>query len=187
MVFDKKAIAVNHTRTSLPAQTSNRIDKFVKHLSYGIAWVYVLLVIVILVQVVMRKGFSHGLIALEELQWHLYALGVLFGLAYAETTNSHVRVDILYQHFSPRAKAWIEILGISLFLFPFVFVVFIHSLDFVYESWRVSERSNAPSGLPFHWLIKSAIPLAVALLALAGLSKILRSFAQLQSGGAHGN
>lgn len=178
---------MNRTHINAPAPMADRMDAFIKKVSHGIAWVYVGLVLVILTQVILRKGFSHGLIALEEFQWHLYAIGVLFGLAYAEITNSHVRVDIFYHRFSVKAKAWIEIVSIVLFLVPFILVVFLHSIDFVYESWRVSERSNAPSGLPFRWLIKSTIPLAFSLLALAGLSKVIRSFATIRKGANRGN
>ncbi|RXJ73968.1 C4-dicarboxylate ABC transporter [Veronia nyctiphanis] len=150
-------------------------------------WSYLLLIAVILTQVILRKVFNNGQIALEELQWHLYAIGVLFGLSYAEIKGSHVRVDIFYQRFNRKTKAWVDILAVTLFLWPFMYVIFTHSLDFVYESWRVSERSNSPSGLPGRWLIKSIIPYSAALLSVAGLARLLRAFALLTDGKNNGN
>ena len=157
-------------------------DHVIKRFGQGISWVYFLLIIVIVTQVVLRRGFSSGLIILEELQWHLYAIGVLFGLAYAQASNAHVRVDVLSSHFSKRWSHIVEITGICLLLLPFLYVIFYHSIDFVYESYRTSERSNAPSGLPFRWLIKSVIPLSIALLTLAALSRLYREIVLLRKG-----
>ena len=174
---------------------ADSIEHVVRSLGRFFAWSYLILIVVIITQVVLRKVFSNGQIALEEMQWHLYAVGVLFGLSYAEITGTHVRVDIFYHRFSERAKAWVEIITVAFFVWPFMYVIFIHSLDFVYEAWRVDERSNAPSGLPWRWVIKSAIPFSAALLAFASLARVLRSIAFLRGkgssasnhGGSHGS
>ncbi len=158
------------------------MDSFVKKLGQGISWVYMVLIIVIITQVILRRGLSSGFIALEELQWHLYAIGVLFGLSYAQASDSHVRVDVFKNIFSKKIKHIIEITGICLLLLPFLYVVFYHSLDFVYESYRMAERSNAPSGLPFRWLIKTAIPFSIGLLAITSLSRLLREIILLIRG-----
>ncbi|WP_434362462.1 TRAP transporter small permease subunit [Parasalinivibrio latis] len=162
---------------------ADSIDNMVKVIGRTLAWSYFFLVLVILLQVVLRKVFDNGQIALEELQWHLYAVGVLFGLSYAEVYGANVRVDIFYHRFPPRVKAAIEVFTILFLLWPFLYVVFIHSLDFVYESWRVSERSNSPSGLPWRWLIKSAIPASMVLLGFTSLSRLIRSIAVIRQGG----
>ncbi|MBY4676027.1 TRAP transporter small permease subunit [Marinobacterium sp. CAU 1594] len=137
---------------------------------------------VIILQVVLRKGFSSGLIALEELQWHLYALGVMFGLSYAQTTNSHIRVDLFYSHFRAKTKRIVEVVGILTLVLPFIAIVFFHSLDFLADSWRINEHSSAPSGLPWRWLIKGVIPISFALLALAMISRLIRDLTLLVRG-----
>ncbi|WP_315983734.1 TRAP transporter small permease subunit [Aliamphritea spongicola] len=111
---------------------------------------------------------------LEELQWHLYAIGVMFGLAYAQTTNSHIRVDLFYTGFRARTKYLVEIFGILFLLLPFITVIFLHSLDFVADAWRINEHSESPSGLPWRWLIKGVIPVSMAMLILAALSRLYR-------------
>ena len=158
---------------------ADTIDKNVRRIGLGAAWLYVLLVLVIILQVILRKGFSHGLIVLEELQWHLYALGVMFGLSYAQTNNSHVRVDLFYSHFRPRTKRIVDILGILFLAMPFVIVVFLHSLDFVADSWRINEHSASPSGLPWRWFIKASIPLTFGLLTLSLLARLMRDVSLL--------
>ncbi|PKF49524.1 TRAP transporter small permease subunit [Enterovibrio nigricans] len=171
----------------LSSPLADSIEHVVRLVGRTFAWSYLVLVLVIIAQVVLRKVFNNGQIALEELQWHLYAIGVLFGLSYAEITGTHVRVDIFYHRFTAKAKAWVEVVTVLFFVWPFMYVIFIHSLDFVYEAWRVGERSNAPSGLPWRWLIKSAIPFSAALLAFASLARLLRAMAVIRQGGQHGS
>ncbi len=169
--------------SSLPrVPLADSIDRMIQKIGHLIAWAYVVLVLVIITQVVLRKGFSSGLIIFEELQWHLYAVGVMFGLSYAQTTNSHIRVDLFYSHFRAKTKNVIEILSILFMVLPFIAVIFIHSLDFVAESYRINEHSESPSGLPYRWLIKSVIPLSMGLLALAVLSRLYRDTVLLFKG-----
>nr|WP_086937981.1 TRAP transporter small permease subunit [Thaumasiovibrio occultus] len=158
----------------------DKIDNFIKYCGGFFAAGYVILIGVIILQVVLRKGFSSGMIALEELQWHLYAVGVMFGVSYAQVTNTHVRVDLFYHKFSPTTKCWVEIFGILFLMLPFMLVVFIHSLDFVHEAWRVNERSDSPSGLPWRWMIKGVIPVSFGLLILATCSRLLRDVQHLR-------
>ncbi len=166
---------------------ADRIDGFIRKVGQGIAWVYVLLILTIILQVILRKGFSSGMVALEELQWHFYATGVMFGLSYAQTTNSHVRVDILYGNFSAKTKSIIDIFGLLLLMLPFVGMIFIHSLDFVYDAWRIGESSDSASGLPYRWLVKSVIPLSMFLLALSMFAKLIRDISFLCRGSRDGN
>jgi len=166
---------------------ADAIDRFIEKVGKTIAWVYVLLILTIILQVVLRKGFSSGLVVLEELQWHLYATGVMFGLSFAQTTQSHIRVDIFYARFSPKTKSIIDICGILLLMLPFVGVIFLHSLDFVYDAWRIGERSDSPSGLHYRWLVKAVIPLSMCLLALGMLAKLLREIQFLSRGKLSGN
>ncbi|UTW13006.1 TRAP transporter small permease subunit [Marinobacterium rhizophilum] len=170
----------NNTPAAVPL--ADTIDRLIQRITLGIGWSFVLLVLVIILQVTLRKGFSQGLIALEELQWHLYAIGVMFGLAYAQTTDAHIRVDLFHGRFRTRSKRLIEILGILFLLLPFIGVIFLHSLDFLYDSWRINESSSAPSGLPWRWLIKGVIPVSFALLALAVLSRLYREIILLMRG-----
>ncbi|MDY6920244.1 MAG: TRAP transporter small permease subunit [Pseudomonadota bacterium] len=139
--------------------------------------------------VVMRYGFkASGLelgswrlssIALQESV--LYLHGILFMLASAYTLkhNGHVRVDVLYRRFSPRAKAWVDLLGTLVFLFPMSGFILFSSLDYVGFSWQIRESSDEAEGLPYVYLAKSLIPLMAGLLLVQGLAEILRSLAIL--------
>jgi TRAP-type mannitol/chloroaromatic compound transport system permease small subunit len=158
------------------------LEKIVLGAGKFFAWAYVLLIAVILLQVVLRYGFNHGMVILEELQWHLYAIGVMFGVSYAQVTNAHIRVDLFHAALSERAQHRWEIFGIVFLLFPFIYVVFDSSLPFVYDAWRIGETSASPTGLPFRWAIKAVIPLSFALLFFASLARLIRTVAALRRG-----
>lgn len=175
---------MSHT-TSFPkvkVPLADFLDKIVLSVGKIVAWTYVVLMAVIILQVVLRYGFNHGLVILEELQWHLYAIGVMFGVSYAQVTNSHIRVDLFHMRLSTRAQRLWEIFGILFLMFPFVYVVFDASLPFVYDAWRINESSASPTGLPYRWIIKSVIPLSFGLLFLAGLSRLIRDVVGLVKG-----
>jgi len=158
------------------------IDSLILRIGQVVMWVNLLLVAIIILQVTLRYGFGSGHPMIEELQWHLYAVGVMFGLSYAQTTDSHVRVDVLAMRLSENAVRRWEIFGILVFLLPFLWVVFYHSLDFVADSWRTNERSDAPLGLPWRWAIKAVIPVSFALLAAAAVSRLIRDVVALSRG-----
>lgn len=175
---------MSHTTSSpkVNVPIADFLDKIVLSVGKVFAWSYVLLMLVIITQVVLRYGFNHGLVMLEELQWHLYAVGVMFGVSYAQVTNSHIRVDLFHMRLSTRAQRLWEIFGILFLMFPFVYVVLDASFPFVYDAWRINESSASPTGLPYRWIIKSAIPLSFGLLFLAGLSRLIRDVVGLVKG-----
>ncbi len=158
------------------------LDNCIRFISHAVCGVNALLILAIIGNVALRYGFSNGQVWIEELQWHFYAIGVMMGLSYAQVNDSHIRVDILHARFSDRTKRIIEIIGIAILVLPFLWVVFYHSLDFVADAYRTSERSDAPLGLPYRWLIKSVIPLSFGLLGLAIFSRLYRDFYILVKG-----
>ncbi len=170
---------IEHHHELTASETANIIDRLIKNIGAVLCWGAVILVLVIILQVVLRYGFHHGLVVLEELQWHLYAAGVMFGLSYAQVTESHVRVDVILNGLSERKQRWIEVLGILFLLLPFCWVVLSNSLDFVADSWRVNERSDAPLGLCCRWIIKAVIPVSFTLLILAAFSRLTHNIDKL--------
>ncbi len=152
----------------------------------GIGWVgelasvlWTLLVLVILVQVVARYAFGQGSIMMEELQWHIYAIGFMLGLSFTEIRERNVRIDVFAERFQPRTRLWIELLGTVLLFLPFTLIVIWYAIPFVATSWSLNEVSAAPGGLPHRWFIKSFIITAFVLLALAGIGRLSRVWAAL--------
>lgn len=153
---------------------SRLIDPVIVRIGRWTSWLWVILLVIIVFNVVLRYAFSQGRIELEEIQWHLYATGFLLALGYALQTDAHIRVDVLHERFSPTLRAWVEFYGIVLFLLPFVLLVLWFSVPFVAASFALSEISNAPGGLPWRWAIKAMLPLGFVLLGLAAVSRLSR-------------
>ena len=113
-----------------------------------------------------------------EIQWYLFAGVVMLGASYTLQRNEHVRVDILYTHLSERGKEWLDLIGTALFLIPSCLIVAWLSWPFFYESWLIQEMSTNAGGL-LRWPVKLLIPVGLVLLALQGLSEIIKRTAAL--------
>lgn len=153
---------------------SNAIDSIIVRAGDAASWLWPILVIVVVLQVVLRYGFGRGSIMFEELQWHIYAVGFMIGLSYCADVDRHVRVDVLVERFKLRTRAWIELVGLVAFLLPFALIVAYEAIPYAKSAWDFGEVSAAPSGLPYRWALKSFITIAFVLLSLSAFSRITR-------------
>jgi len=160
---------------NLPAtRGSTAIDRFLDRVGEWLSWIWLVLLVVIVVNVLLRYALGSGRIEFEEAQWHLYAVGFLGAIALCVRSDSHIRVDVLHERFSPRMQAWIDFYGILLLGLPFCALVLFFGIPFVAESFAAREVSPSPGGLPGRFIIKSALPLGFAAVALAFISRLLR-------------
>jgi TRAP-type mannitol/chloroaromatic compound transport system permease small subunit len=153
---------------------ASRVEIALDRITAALSWVWLALIVVIVLSVTLRFAFGIGRIELEELQWHLYALGFLMGLIACATRDRHVRVDVLRERMSQRTRDWVDLYGILLLQLPFLALVLWSAVPFVVDSFSVGERSASASGLPYRWLLKSVLPLSFLLLSLATLSRLSR-------------
>ncbi len=146
-----------------------------------IAWLIFVMVLIIVYQASMVALFSIGSVALQELQWHLFALVFLLGAAYTLKHDDHVRVDILYQShwMNDRRRAWVNLIGSLIFLVPFCVLIIIASSPFVSNAFIHGEGSPDPGGLPYRFILKAAIPIGFTLLMLQGIANSLASLLYL--------
>ena len=124
---------------------------------------------------IMRYFFNRGSIALQEMEWHLFAMVFLFGIAYALKEDGHVRVDVLYDRFPPRRKAVINVAGTVLFLLPLCVLVIEGSVWYVHEAFITGEVSGDPGGLPYRWLIKLLIPASFVFLLVSATGFVIHN------------
>lgn len=137
------------------------------------AWLALLLVLGMVLVVALRYGFGIGNIALQESLTYLHGSLFMLAIAYTLAEDEHVRVDVLYQRFSPRSRAWVNLLGTLFLLLPMCAAIFWLSLDYVLSSWREQETS-ANGGLPVVYLLKSLLLVLPALLSIQALAELLR-------------
>lgn len=169
------AESIDHQAFALRGNGFTRLaDRTVLWIGEGFNWIWLALLAVIIANVVLRYVFSQGMIEFEELQWHLYAVGWLIGLSSTFVVDGHVRVDVVHDKLSYRTKLLLEIFGLVFLLLPFVIFTIIHALPFVELSWTTNERSTSANGLPARWLVKGFLLFSFFLLALAGVSRLVK-------------
>jgi len=156
-----------------------KLEKTFDRFSNLMGWIAGALNLLMLVNVfydaITRYLFKTGSIALQELEWHLFAMVFLFGMAYCLKEDGHVRVDLLYDHFPPRWKAVVNIAGTLLLLLPLSVLIIEGSLWFVKEAYTIGEISGDPGGLPHRWLIKAVIPASFVFLIVSAAGFIVRN------------
>ncbi len=152
---------------------------FADFMGRSAAWLIVALIAVIITDVTLRNWFVIGSTKLQELEWHLHGALFLLALGWAYNRNAHVRIELLSERWSPRTKAWVELLGCCAFLLPYISAVIWFGLDYVAYSIEYNESSASATGLPDRWLIKAAIPIGFAGLGCAAVSKLLQAVVYL--------
>lgn len=178
-------------REPFALRLSERLRKFVDAIGRLGAWFIVPLVLVTVVDVFARKivwegadGKMHGVqiwlvsqfgrpfesTVLQELEWHfhtaLFALVLGFGTIY----NTHVRVDLVRDHLRFSKKVWLEFLGLTLFMIPFLLTVIYFALFYTYSSYSVGEISSSTVGLTHRWIIKSVLVVGLMVAVVAGFA-----------------
>jgi TRAP-type mannitol/chloroaromatic compound transport system permease small subunit len=137
-----------------------------------------LLVLNVFYDVITRYLFNDVSIGMQELEWHLYSMLFLFGVAYALKADGHVRIDILYDRLGAKKRAMIDILGTILLIWPFCLLVAGYGIDFAYEAYDIGEKSGDPGGLPHRWVIKSMIALAFICVLISSIGFMLRALGE---------
>ena len=186
MSYDRKTARLVYSKEiHIPIVSS--LNKIVQRIVETAAWFNVLVIFLILTTVILRYGFHRNqlllnwpLVPMEELQWHFYSVPFMFGLAYAITKDSHIRIDILRLHMSKKLKHIFEILGIILLLMPCTIILFDFSLDYTIYAITHHESSQSTMGLPHRWIVKSVIPLSMILIFLASLARLIQEIILLR-------
>ena len=151
------------------------IGKIVDWVGYGLAAVLVLMVLNVSFDVMMRYVFHTGSVGLQEMEWHLFSLVILFGVGFGLRHEGHVRVDFIYDRLSARKKAIINIWGTIFMLLPLATLILAGSFGYVNDAFITHEISEDPGGLPYRWIIKSMIPLSFSFLLLSATGYILKN------------
>lgn len=141
-----------------------------------VAWLVLVMVLVVGYDVAMRYLFQSGSVALQELEWHLFAMLFLLGSAYTFKHDGHVRVDVFYKSrwMNTRRRAWLDLFGGLFLLLPFCLLIIVSSIPFVENAFVIGEGSPDPGGLPWRYLLKAVIPLGFAMILLQGIAHMLR-------------
>lgn len=158
---------------------SKAIDTLNEWVGRGVSWVTLGLVLVVFVDVIMRYLFNTSFVFTQELEWHLFAFIFLIGAGYTLLHDGHVRVDIIYQRLGFKGMAWVNLIGVFIFLVPGCIMVMTTSFKFAYNAFSIMEGSPDPGGIPFRFVLKGCITLGFGLLLLQGISLAIHSLLQI--------
>jgi TRAP-type mannitol/chloroaromatic compound transport system permease small subunit len=121
----------------------------------------------------MRYTFNYSSNAYLEIQWYLFAAVFMLGGGYAFLRNAHVRIDVVNSRLSPRGRNWVDVAGIVLFLFPLCYMLATMGWPLFERAWISGEVSSSAGGL-IRWPVFALIPLGFSLLALQGVSELIK-------------
>jgi TRAP-type mannitol/chloroaromatic compound transport system permease small subunit len=151
-------------------QLAGIIDSINEGVGRLVSWVSLGLVVVVSVDVIMRYLFNNSYVFVQELEWHMFAFLFLLGAGYTLLHDQHVRVDLLYQQFSQKTKAWVNLFGVLFFLLPGCYLIISVSIPWVVTAYEIGEISPDPGGIPARYIIKSFVPIGFTFLMLQGVS-----------------
>ena len=159
-----------------PLGLARAIDWWNERVGKIAAWAIVVAVIVSAVNAIIRKVFGTSSNAWLELQWYLFGAVFMLCASWTLKANEHIRIDIVSNRLSKRARDWIDVFGHVFFLLPFVAVMIYLSLPFFLRSYQSGEVSTNAGGLLI-WPAKGLILLGFVLLALQWLSELVKRVA----------
>jgi TRAP-type mannitol/chloroaromatic compound transport system permease small subunit len=156
-----------------PLVIAERIESVIDLFGKVAAWLTLSIVLLIVVNVILRYSMSLGSVWAQELEWHLLAAMILFGISFSLLRGDNVRVDLFYANYTPQKKYIVDLVSAILTIIIAVFFVKL-SINYVGQSFSIGEKSPDPGGIPMRWLVKSLIPIGFSLLALQGFAEMLR-------------
>lgn len=157
---------------------SRAIDALSRAVGRAVMWLTLLVVLISAGNAVARKLFNLSSNAWLEVQWYLFGAIFMLGAGYALLRGDHVRVDILASRWSRRTQLWVEVAGVVFFLLPFALLVMWLAWPMAWGSFLANEQSSNTGGL-VRWPVKLLIPVGFGLLALAGVSHLIKCVACL--------
>ena len=156
------------------------IDRLIDLVGRATAWLALGLALVMGANVLLRYGFSVGSIWMQELEWHIMVPICLLGMSYALLHGEHVRVDVVFQYFSPRTKLRVEVLTAVAGMLLSIIVIYL-SIPYVWQSWSIGEGTANPGGIDYRYIVKSLIPIGFALFLIQSLSETIKRVVALRA------
>ena len=152
----------------------NFLEKISIISEYITKYFFYIMFILVIVNILLRYIFNINFIFMQELVMYLHAFIFLFGISICLKENSHVRIDVFSNKLDAKAKKYIEILGTVFFIIPFCLFVLYESTPIIIRSWEMLESSGEPGGLPFIYILKSAIYVFASLLLIQALGRLVK-------------
>lgn len=150
-----------------------RIEWLIDRIGQAASMLALAIIVLMACNVLLRYSMSLGTVWAQELEWHLLAALILFGMSYSLQRGDNVRVDIFYSKYSPATRRVVDIVSAVLTIAIAIVMIFL-TWKYVAQSFAIDEMSPDPGGIPFRWAVKSLLPIGFALLLLQAVGELLR-------------
>lgn len=157
---------------------SRFIDALNEKIGHAISWALLAAVLVCSGNAMIRYTFNMSSNAWLEIQWYLFGAIFFLGSSYTLRRNEHVRIDVIAGRFSKRTQVWIDLFGFLLFLLPVTLLILYYAIPYALISIQSQEYSSNAGGL-IVWPAKLLIPVGFFLLALQGISELIKRIGYL--------
>ncbi|WP_114649316.1 TRAP transporter small permease subunit [Pseudothauera hydrothermalis] len=161
---------------------SHLIDTLTRLIGRSVIWLILAATLISAANAIARKGLNIGSNAMLEIQWYLFAAVFMLGAGYAFLQNAHVRIDVLANKLSKRTRTLIDIGGIIFFLLPMCYLLSAFAWPVLVAAYETGEVSSNAGGL-IRWPLYALVPAGFALLALQGISELIKRIAYLAGAG----
>ena len=158
---------------------SRAVDWLNSQIGKHVIWLILASTVISAVNAIVRKTFNVSSNAYLEVQWYLFAATFLLCAGYTLLNGEHVKIDVIYTHFSKRKQMWIDIFGFACFLTPFCVAILWYGVPFFLRGYQSGEMSSNAGGL-IRWPVYAMIPLGFGLLLLQGWSELIKRVAFLK-------
>lgn len=161
---------------------SRLIDTLNERVGRAVYWLVLVAVLVSAGNAVVRKLFNYSSNSLLEMQWYLFSAVFMLSAGYTLQRNEHVRIDVIAGRLSTRAQTWIDVLGTVFFLLPMTALFIWLSWPIFLRTFAQHEISGSAGGLVI-WPARLLVPVGFTLLALQGISELVKRVAFLAGRG----
>ena len=158
---------------------SKRIDQISEWVGRWVAWLVLASVLISAGNAVSRKALNISSNAYLEIQWYLFSAVFMLAAGYTLMRQEHVKIDVVSGRLSKRAQIWIDIVGICVFLLPFVYFIIKLAMPLVINAFVTKEMSSNAGGL-IRWPVFALLPAGLFLLGMQAVSELIKRVAFLQ-------
>ncbi|CAG1008311.1 hypothetical protein BURK1_03511 [Burkholderiales bacterium] len=158
---------------------SRAIDALNDRVGRVVTWLILVAVVVSAMNAIVRKAFDMSSNAFLEVQWYLFSAVFLLCAGWTLLRNEHIRIDVVAGRFTRRTQTWIDIFGTVVFLFPMTALILYESWPWFVRAFVSGEISSSAGGLTL-WPAKALVPAGFALLAVQGVSELIKRIAFLK-------
>ena len=150
------------------------VDKLSTWVGQAFSWLIVALTLHITWEVFSRYVLDHPRAWAFDAMIMMYGTLFMMAGAYTLAKNSHVRGDVIYGYFTPRAQAILDLTLYIVFFIPGIVALTYAGYFYAAESWAIDEHSNITAEGPPVYPFKTVIPLAGAFVLVQGIVEIIR-------------